>query len=144
MNGEVQDVVRARRFELVGEQDRVCAALYSDSDGSVALTLIDADSGKLRAELAIVGGGQKAVLNLRDSNENRRVSLEVYEAGAHVSLRDEVQRIRTQMYLEFQGERGAGLSIADQGGNTRVLLYGFPDGASGLGFYDAEGNVVGP
>jgi hypothetical protein len=70
-----QDVVRARRFELVDDEGTVCAALTARSeDGNMGIHLANAE-GRIVASVAVEKETKIPYIHLRDSEGKTAVAL---------------------------------------------------------------------
>ena len=130
----VEDVVRARRFELVDDQQRPRAALYMDA-GQPILGLADED-GNARAQVAINREGS-AILRFRDAGGNDRVEIAAMEDGTGLVLSDPSGRVRLSLLIE---EAGVVFVSVEDHGLRRAMGAVVPGGEIALGLWDAEGN----
>ena len=80
MSEDINDVVRAKRFELVDDAGQVRSVLSSGPEGRVVLTFMGAENPAIRAALGI-GSDGGAFLNLFDDQERVRVNLSVNARG---------------------------------------------------------------
>jgi hypothetical protein len=80
VGGAVQEVVRAKRFEVVDDQGRSRALLSVLPDGSPGLTLYDG-AGKQRAGLGLLPDGTPR-LALHDAAGKQRAGLTVLPDGS--------------------------------------------------------------
>lgn len=105
-----EDVVRARRFELVDAQGRVRAEIAIDDDGAAGLFVRD-DAGRLRASVSY--DEAQSAMYLWDANGHIRVGAALYShGGAGVAVHGEENKGGAVMYykdrgtLTFYGEDG--------------------------------------
>jgi hypothetical protein len=90
--GAVQEVVRAKRFEVVDDQGKRRAALGLTADGSPAFWLYDA-TGKTRVELHVLPDGSTDLL-LYDAAGERRAWLGLTPDGSpYLWLRDTAGKV---------------------------------------------------
>jgi len=111
----VQDVVRAKAFEVVDANGKLTAKLGTLPDGSAGLVLHDA-SGERRALLSTDTDSAPG-LYLYDASGNRRALLTTRSDGS------------------------PGLYLWDDIGNVRTVLGTFADGSSGLALCEASGII---
>jgi hypothetical protein len=139
---EVNDVIRAKRFELVNDEGQVRAVLAARPEGNVGLWFVGASSTTIRASLGI-SSDDVALLNLFDEQQRLRANVVVDASGAHsiMSLRDEVGRAIVQ--LSHTKDHGAGVIVSNQWGHRRVAVQVNEGGHPSLLFFDEDGNVIG-
>lgn len=119
-----QDVVRARRFELVDHEDRVRAKLEADVtseyEGPVGLTILDAQ-GEARVRL-LAGSDSSAQLTFSDSQGEMRATLMVFDDGTPgLSLFDNTGCERVNMRLSNLSSEPR-LVLNDSSGVARAIL----------------------
>jgi hypothetical protein len=105
-------------------------------------SLYEADGDTARASLGITRAGT-AVLNLYDSSEALRATMQVSsaDAQAHVNLMDEISRGRVQLGLSEDGSTG--VVILDQWGHRRATLNVTAEGEPVLAFFDSNDAPLG-
>ena len=128
-----EDLVRARRFELVDDQERPRAALHME-DGQPILTLADED-GSARVQVAINREGN-ATLRVRDAAGQERLQIAAMEDGTGVVLTDSTGTIHASLIISENGEV---LVSAQEHGQNRAIGSVVPGGTIVLGLWDAEG-----
>jgi hypothetical protein len=129
-----EDLIRARRFELVDDQERPRAALHME-DGQPILTLADED-GSARVQVAINREGN-ATLRVRDAAGQERIQIAAMEDGTGFVLTDSTGAIHVSLLITENGEV---LVSAQEHEQNRAIGYVVPGGTIMLGLWDAEGN----
>ncbi len=136
-DANTQDVVRAKRFEVVDDNGKTRGVFEVVPDGKARLMLFDED-GNTRGTFAVARNG--VVVGLFDGNGKTRASLGVTPDGASsLSLSDKHQKPRMSLSLLPDGK--SGMVITDGDGKARVKLAVQPDGTPvfGLGEKDEDG-----
>ncbi len=117
----VVEVVRARRFELVGNDGRVVASLSTTQGANPVLQLRDR-KGTVRAVLALSRDGM-AYLEMNDDHARPQVALsqgqqfmQQSHSGAELSLG------RGRIRVGFDEDGGAGIGLHDREGRPRAVL----------------------
>lgn len=151
--------VRAERFELVDAHGAVRAALATDQDGQVAVTLFDQDSQRRAALVADRAGAglhlftpagttalllatssQVALVAVQDDAGHPAVILGVGPDGQRgVSLCDRAGARRMTLGLDPEGYPAVVLEPTAE--SSRLLLTVRPDGDAGLAIRDREGST---
>jgi len=138
------DVVRAKRFELVDDEGNVRAILGPGPEGSVGVSFLDKETAAERTSVGINAGGL-AYIDARDSTGRGGVRLAVEEGGtAVIRLRD--QQGRDRCNLEYRpaeaasGPNTLGIRFADENGRGQAQLGVAPNGDANLILYDQSGN----
>ncbi len=135
------NVVRARRFELVDEEDRVRAQLIPGANDAVELSFVEGgDTVRLSLGLNLEG---TAVVDLRDESGSTRARLAVESSGTPTifSIRDATNRIRAQIAMHEDAE-GISLFLGDWTGDPRVHIAAFTNGFAEIALVDKDGNTV--
>jgi len=131
-----EDVVRARRFELVDFHERTRAALYMEG-GQPMLGLQDEDE-KLRVMVSINREGNPTLL-FRGVDGKDRIRLSAFENGTGFSLSDPTDTHRIDLLIDQDGTVAINVQEQEQ---QRVVGTVVPNGAVQLALWDAEGNVT--
>jgi catechol 2,3-dioxygenase-like lactoylglutathione lyase family enzyme len=141
MSEEINDVVRAKRFELMDDEGQVRAFLDTGPADEALLTFYESDGEAFRVSLGINQEGT-AQLNLFDNQKTSRVQVATQAAGklTLVTLSDEFGMGRVQLSLFSDGRTG--LAVSDQWGVTRATFQVTEDGQPGLYFHDEDGNLI--
>jgi hypothetical protein len=129
-----EDVVRARRFELVDYHERTRAALYME--GGQPMLALQGEDEKLRAMVAINREGNPTLL-FRDAEGNDRIKLTAFEDGTGFVLSDPTDAYTLSLVIDEKGM--IALDVAGHG-QSRVIGAVLPDGDIQLALSDAEGN----
>jgi hypothetical protein len=141
-----QNVVRAKKFELVDDYENVYASLEQDQyTGSAALMFYD-DDQVFRVGVGI-NESRTGFVNLRDANGKGGVRVAVEENGsAVVRLRDAQDRERYNLAYSAPGtsdlapEDALNLSFLDENRRPRIQLgISSPGGDATLILYDQNG-----
>jgi hypothetical protein len=128
-----EDVVRARRFELVDDQGRARAALYMEA-GQPHLMLADED-GNARAVVGINSLGN-TVLRFMDAGGNYRVQMTETADETGLILSD-AAGVHLSLVI---GDDGHVIVAAAERGQNRAIGTVIPGGAVAFRLWDAEGD----
>lgn len=133
------NIVQAKHFQLVDDQNNVLAQLASGPDGSAALEFYK--GGTARISLGTDETGRVS-FSLRDNAGTIRTRLAVDSSGspAIFTIRDAPERVRAQILLQDDG--GVGIALTDQSGRKRISVEVHADGISWLALLDEDGNPV--
>lgn len=82
-NPETPSVIKAREFQLVGDDDAVRASLKTLGNSNTQLRLSD---GSGKSEVSIIANEQRAIMQLTNDNRINTASIEAYERGGSVGL----------------------------------------------------------
>ncbi len=140
MPDEVHDTIRAKRFELVDDRNRVRAMLVWDGEDAAALEFFE-DGQIPRVSIGINPEGT-GTFTLRDSNGTIRARIGSEQSGGRTvfTIRDSTNRIRAQIAMDENS--GVGISLTDQFGQKRASLETATDGFTSLMMFDKDGNLV--
>jgi hypothetical protein len=128
---KTQDLIQARKFELVDDSGTVLAMLSADSDG--ANLILGDKAGKARAVLSTLG--DLAGLAFRDRVGQVRMALFADGDGTNLALSDTAGKPRVMLAA---GGDGAGLVLSDTAGKSRAALAAIGDRAA-LELHDQAG-----
>lgn len=140
------DVVRAKRFELVDDEDNVYASLERDGTGSPFFVIRDPRTETPRVVIGLNARGTGSV-DLWDGEGRSRLKAAVEEdGGALIRFRDENDREMLQVHHvpagHPQAPQGSSGVIFSDGRNARVQLGISPDGSPNLTLKDRDGKEV--
>ncbi len=148
MTEDIKDVVRAKRFELVGDNGETRALLDTGSAEHVSLSLFGSD-GKERANLGVMPDGLALlVLNYEDGQEAIKATTQTagVEGGLAASnsvvvIKDRNGQVRAQVGVNDEGDPS--VSLADSNGNVSIRLEVDEEGNSHITISgrDGIGNV---
>jgi hypothetical protein len=115
VQGKVQKVVRAERFELIDPKTGVRAALVLLPNGNPGLVMNDED-GMVRAGLTLKGDGNP-VLSLYDKEHDSRASLSLSDEGTPLLRLSDANR-KKQFYATLGRDAGGcpWLALTDKQG----------------------------
>jgi hypothetical protein len=147
----VEEVIRAKRFEMVDDEGQARVVLGTQDETS-GLMLLDSN-GQSVAELAVSDDTGSAMLSLYDERGSLRASLDLDADGSPtVGLYDISGEPRISLgiaeggspVLDFTGPFGeARMSLVMDGeGNDRATIRVDKDGTPFLEFMDADGRPV--
>ncbi len=133
------EVVRARRFELVDDNDEVRALLATGPDGAASLEFVS-DGETLRASIGVNMSGT-AVIALRDETGRVRVRVAVESSGspATFNIRDEADRVRAQMLLH---DDAVGITLSNADGEPAAFIQVLADGYAEVGVRDEGSSTI--
>lgn len=139
-----EDVVRAKRFELVDDEGEVRAILGPGPDNSVGLSFLGKGTAAERTSVGINAGGS-AFVDTRDATGEGGIRLGVEEEGtAVIRFRDQQGRDRCNIgYRPAEagdGPNTIGIRFADENGRGQAQLGVAPNGDANLILYDQAGN----
>lgn len=133
------EVVRAKRFELVDEDDEVRALIATGPDGGASLEFVTDDETS-RASIGVNRSGT-AVIALRDETGRVRVRVAVEASGspATFNLRDESDRVRAQMLLH---DDAVGVTLSNTTGEPSAFIQILADGYAEVGVRNEASGMV--
>ncbi len=133
------NIVQAKHFQLVDDENKVLAQLGSGQNGSAAFEFYKDDT--VRVSLGMDPTGRVS-LSLRDNAGEIRVRLAVESSGspAVFTIRDAPDRVRAQILLQDDG--AVGIALTDRSGKKRVSAEAHADGTSWVALLDKDGNPV--
>lgn len=140
MEGDVNaNVVQARHFQLVDEQNNVLAQLGAGPNGSAGLEFYKGGTPRLSIGSDETG---RVSLSLRDNAGTTCARLAVDSSGSPTvfTIRDAPEKVRAQILLDQNG--GVAITLTDQSGEKRVSLETHADGFSYVSLFDNNGNPV--
>ena len=131
------NIVQARQFQLVDDQNNVLALLGSGPNGSAGLEIYKGDTPRLSLGTDETG---RVSLSLRDNAGTISVRLAVDSSGSPTvfTFRDAPERVRAQILLQDDG--AVGVTLTDGMGAERVNITVLADGLALVGLYDKDGN----
>jgi hypothetical protein len=136
-----EEVVRAKRFEVVDDEGEVRITLDAGPGDEAAVMAVQDRQGNNRAGFGILEDGSVALV-LKDAEGNRRASLGIGEEAGdkppRLTIADSLGRARVEIAVMDNGN--VQIALADKWGQKRALLGVTEDVA--LGLYDADGNLV--
>ena len=157
-----EEVVRAKRFELVNEEGEIRAILGTGPDDTVGITLLgQGESDRLslgthsdgsstialqdeegRERVKLSAGVSGPVVNIKDENGNPRVQLQVRKNGSsELILLDQNQTTRF-IVTQVGGAGGDPLiALSDEKGTGRFAVQAGHGDRASLSFQDTEGEV---
>lgn len=135
-----EDVVRAKRFELVNDEGTVQAALQSSGGNAASLDFYE-DGEIHRAGFGVTQTGN-ATLTLRGHDETiyARIGIERDGRQSAFSLRDSRGNQRLQLAIEDDGT--VGISVIDGEKRNRAQLALQTNGYIAFSIFDEDGNLV--
>ena len=137
---DVQEVVRARRLEIVNSAGTVQAAIYTEENGNVAMQMRDVD-GRPRVDI-IAGAQGMTFITLHDGKGYERLIASVMADGnVAISLQDEVGDPRLFLSSHSQGDTQAVLS--NDKGQPKAAARLMQDGTVQAFVVDSEGTPLG-
>ena len=123
------EVVKARRFEVVDDSDRVRMRALVTPEGETRMEILD-PQGRVRGEMALDADGNPR-LCLRDEGNVPRAALFFKpKTGPGLELRDVQGRVRTILQAPPHGQ--VGLSLRDETEKPRVLLGVYDDDSASI------------
>ena len=135
---KVQDVVRAKAFELVDNRGVVCAELSLSDKGAAGLTLFDAE-GKSRVWLGTSGEGP-AGLTITTADGKYLGMFTVGKEGPPILTLYQTGGSTAEFGMYNDGS--ASLDFRDREQKTRAMLKMDKDASSSLKLLDGEGNEL--
>jgi hypothetical protein len=139
METMAEDVIRARRFEVVDDEGQVRLLLDAEGGEAAGVAIFDRE-GRNRAGFGILLDGSAAVV-LKDEGDQHRAALSVGGPVGNVPrlvLFDGDGNIRARIYVHDEGE--VSLDFYDVWGQQRVKLGVSED--AGVVLRDKDGNAV--
>ena len=133
-SGGVQEVVRAKRFELVDDDGAVRGEMSVGSDGPILALLNRNGMEQWGASVSDRGSD----LYLSDRAGESRLSVSVNADGTpDLVMYDQNRKLSLLVYLDDDGTPN--LTMSDQNGNSRLSVSLYDDGTPNLTMSDQNG-----
>lgn len=137
-NDGVQEVVQAKRFELVDDDGRVRGEMAVGSDGPI-LALFNRHEAPQWS--AFVSDDGSSDLYFSDPLSRLRLSVSMGSDGTpELALNDENGDLRLSISMESDGTPN--LVMRDQNGNIRLSAWLYDDGVPSIDLWDENGNAI--
>lgn len=140
MPDEIHESIRAKRFELVDDRERVRAMLYWGGDDAAALEFYGEEQTS-RVSIGIESNGSAAIC-LRDGDGTIRARIASERSGERtvLTIRDSTNRVRAQIAMDENS--AIGIKLTDQWGHKRATLETAADGHTSLLMFDKDMNLL--
>ena len=159
----VQEVVRAKRFELVDDDGAVRGEMEIDASGSPILSLLNSNGvtqwvatvsndgtpslefsdreGRTRLSVYVLsgyqGGDDTPTLRMYDQNGNSKMSVSVDRDASGLRMYDQNMNIR--LFLSASDDGPPMLAMSDQNGKVRLAARLYSDGGPVIELIDESG-----